>query len=131
MPACLRTGDDAAVIPSVVIVDDHPGFRSFARRILEAEGLRVVGEAADGESVLGVIERTDPDVVLVDVQLPGIDGFEVARLVRARATRPTVVLISTRAAEDYGPSIRESEARGFIPKADLSASAILDLLGAA
>src|SRR5689334_18851944 len=84
--------DDLLVRPTVVIVDDHAGFRSSARALLEAEGFDVVGEAGDGLSALAVIERLRPQVVLLDVQLPDIDGFEIAERL-ARASEPAVVVL--------------------------------------
>ena len=68
----------------MVIVDDHPGFRSSARALLEAAGFEVVGEAGDGASGLATVDRLRPRIVLLDIQLPDIDGFAVAeRLARA------------------------------------------------
>ena len=72
---------------TIVVVDDHPTFRATACALLEAEGFVVVGEAADGRSALEVIERLAPDVVLLDVQLPDIDGFEVAARVAGSTPR--------------------------------------------
>ena len=63
---------------SVLIVDDHPSFRASARVLLEAEGFDVIGEAADGASGIAEAKRLRPDLVLLDVQLPDIDGFDVA-----------------------------------------------------
>ncbi len=68
---------------SVLIVDDHPSFRLSARRMLEAYGYTVVGEAEDGERALAAAEELKPDLVLLDVQLPDIDGFEVAERLAA------------------------------------------------
>lgn len=113
----------------VLIVDDHPGFRVQARALLAAAGYDVVGEAADGESGVRMAGDLSPDVVLLDVQLPDISGFEVARLMVARPDRPAVVLISSRDASDYGSRIGRSGARGFIAKADLSARTLADMLG--
>jgi DNA-binding NarL/FixJ family response regulator len=112
---------------SVLIVDDHPEFRAQARALLVAAGYRVVGEAADGESGVRVARDSRPDVMLLDVQLPDITGFEVARRVRGAPDPPLIVLISTRDAADYGSRIRGSGATGFIPKAELSATT-LDLV---
>jgi DNA-binding NarL/FixJ family response regulator len=116
--------------PTLLIVDDHPGFRSLARRLLTAGGFEVVGEAADGHAAIAAARRLRPDVVLLDVQLPGIDGLEVAARLRDGETAPAVVLISTRDRTDYGPRVDRCGARGFIPKAELSAAAIRALLGA-
>ena len=63
---------------TVLIVDDHPGFRASARMLLEAEGFDVVGEAGDGRSGLDAAAELQPDVVLLDIQLPDMDGFAVA-----------------------------------------------------
>jgi DNA-binding NarL/FixJ family response regulator len=114
--------------PTVVIADDHPGFRAFARALLESDGFHVVGEAEDGRSALAEAGRLCPDVLLLDIQLPDIDGFEVARRLLETASAPPVVLTSTREAVDYGDSIEESGARGFIPKAELTGAALRALL---
>lgn len=109
---------------SVVIVDDHPGFRASARMLLEAEGYDVVGEAADGASGLKVVAELDPDVVLLDIQLPDIDGFQVATQLSAAGTRGAIVLVSSRAREDLRSLVEGSAARGFIPKSELSGDAL-------
>jgi CheY-like chemotaxis protein len=109
---------------TIVVVDDHPTFRATACALLEAEGFRVVGEAADGLSALEVIERLAPDVVLLDVQLPDIDGFEVAARAAAFTPAPKIVLASSREERDYGSMIADSGVNGFIEKAELSGDAI-------
>jgi DNA-binding NarL/FixJ family response regulator len=114
---------------TLLIVDDHAGFRGFARELLEAEGLRVVGEAADGPSALTETARLDPDVVLLDVMLPGLDGFEVCeQLAESGADRPAVVLTSTRDASSYADRLAHSPARGFVAKDALSAQALASVL---
>ena len=116
--------------PTVLIVDDHPSFRYLARTLLESEGFQVVGEAQDGASAVEAAGQLQPQVVLLDVQLPDTDGFDVARrLTAANASEPAVVLTSSRDAPDFGPLIEESGARGFIPKAELSGAALFALLG--
>ncbi|MGH2764282.1 MAG: response regulator [Thermoleophilaceae bacterium] len=111
---------------SVLIVDDHPSFRASARMLLESEGYEVVGEAADGESALDAVRRLHPDLVLLDVQLPDIDGPEVAaRLAAANGLCPAVVLTSSRDLADLGAI---DGVRGFIPKSELSKAAIEALL---
>jgi DNA-binding NarL/FixJ family response regulator len=115
----------------VLIVDDHPGFRAQARALLMAAGYEVVGEAADGESGVRVARDLAPDVVLLDIHLPDITGFEVMRRVGGGAGRPAIVLISSRDASDYGRRIERSGARGFIAKAELSAGALAAVLGRA
>jgi DNA-binding NarL/FixJ family response regulator len=97
--------------------------------LLTAAGYKVVGEAADGESGVRVARDLSPDLVLLDVQLPDITGFEVARLVRSEPDPPVIVLISSRDAADYGSRILRSGARGFISKAELSGPALKAVLG--
>jgi DNA-binding NarL/FixJ family response regulator len=113
---------------TLIIVDDHRSFRDAARRVLEAAGFEVVGEAPDGESALDAIAALRPDVVLLDVQLPGIDGFEVATRLTAHAGAPQIVMTSSREAADFGPLVEQSGARGFVHKADLSGPAINAIL---
>src|SRR5215510_4608062 len=97
-----RAACDHLRVPcTVLIVDDHDGFRSFAKTLLEAEGFEVVGEAGDAASALTAAERLRPEVVLLDIQLPGIDGFEVAARLAAAACPPQVVLVSTRDVSSY------------------------------
>jgi len=104
----------------VLIVDDHPLFRVTARATLEAGGMDVVGEAADGRGALDAAAATAPDVVLLDIQLPDMDGFEVARHLGTLDPRPDVVLTSTRDAADYGKLLTDSSVRGFVPKSQLT-----------
>ena len=118
-------------VPStVLIVDDHPSFRAIARALLEAEGLRVVGEAEDGSSALRSVGELHPDLVLLDVQLPDTDGFAVAAVLTAKTNgnTPVVVLTSSRDADDFGELVSASGARGFVPKAELSGAALTALL---
>ena len=114
---------------SVLIVDDHEEFRRSVRALLEAEGFDVVGEAVDGESALAETARLQPSLVLLDIQLPDFDGFEVAARLARRADPPAVVLTSTRAASSYRRRLAESSALGFIAKSELS-GATLAALGA-
>ena len=113
---------------TVLIVDDHGSFRASARALLEAEGYQVVGEAADGLSAVEAVERLQPDVVLLDVQLPDIDGFEVAARVAGAASPPKVVLTSSREACDYGELVDDAPVRGFVAKDRLTPEALSDLL---
>lgn len=111
----------------VLVVDDHDAFRASAGRLLAAEGYDVVGEAADGEQAIAAARELSPDVVLLDVQMPGLDGFAVAgRLLQQGA--PMIVLTSSRDRADYGPLIEESGARGFIAKSELSGAALAEVL---
>ena len=111
---------------SVLIVDDHPSFRASARMLLESEGFDVVGEAEDGEGALIAVRELEPDVVLLDVQLPDIDGPEVAaRVAAANGLSPAIVLTSSRDLHDLGAI---GGVRGFIPKSELSGAALEALL---
>jgi DNA-binding NarL/FixJ family response regulator len=113
---------------TILIVDDHDAFRSWAREVLEEAGYEVVGEAEDGESAIRSSSQLRPNVVLLDIQLPDIDGFEVARRLNGARLPPVVVLTSSRAEADYGLRIARSGARGFIPKADISRLALQSVL---
>ncbi len=113
---------------SVLIVDDHPSFRATARLLLESEGFDVVGEAADGAAGLRDARALEPDLVLLDVQLPDIDGFEVAAQLTGTGDGPAVVLTSSRDVADFGPLVAASGARGFVAKAELSGAALLALM---
>jgi DNA-binding NarL/FixJ family response regulator len=122
--------DTLHMAETVLIVDDHPGFRAAARRLLELEGYVVVGEAADGHSALDAARALRPDFVLLDVQLPDIDGFEVTARLAADEVATVVVLTSTRDRGDYGERVTQSGARGFIAKSELSGAALHALLEA-
>src|SRR5262245_25364029 len=113
----------------VLVVDDHPGFRRCAREFLAAEGFEVVGEAGDGVSAVRRAAELEPDLVVLDVQLPDLDGFQVAALLLARDPDLAVVLVSSRSAAEYGPLIERSGARGFLSKDQLSGAAIHGLIG--
>ena len=115
-------------VPTVLIVDDHPSFRTFARELLELTGFEVVGEAADGAAAIAAVARLRPDVVLLDVQLPDLDGFEVAA--RLKGSGAAVVLTSSRGARDHGARLRAAAAHGFIPKEDLTGAALRAVLAA-
>src|SRR3954449_13039867 len=113
---------------TVVIVDDHPSFRSSARLLLESDGFEVVGEAATGQEGVDVALELRPDLVLLDVNLPDIDGFEVATRITADRRPPAGILTSSRDSTDFGPLVEKSGARGFVPKSELSGAALEDLL---
>ena len=113
---------------TVLIVDDHPSFRATARALLEVEGYEVVGEAGDGGEAVAAVERLRPEIVLLDVQLPDVDGFEVAARLRALDRPPSVVLTSSRDGSDFGSLIERSGVRGFVPKGELSGAALAALL---
>ncbi|HEX9350953.1 MAG TPA: response regulator transcription factor [Gaiellaceae bacterium] len=114
---------------TVLIVDDHDGFRESASALLEAEGFSVVGAAVDGVTALAAVERLRPDVVLLDVQLPDLDGFAVAERLAAAPNPPSVVLISSREAAAYAPRLQAAPARGFLAKRELSGASLAALVG--
>jgi DNA-binding NarL/FixJ family response regulator len=116
------------MVPRVLIVDDHAAFRSFAHRVLVADGLAVVGEAADGAAAIAAVSELRPDVVLLDVGLPDMDGFAVAEVLAARDEPPAVVLVSSRSRADYGTLADAGGVRGFIPKAALTGDLLRRLL---
>jgi DNA-binding NarL/FixJ family response regulator len=115
--------------PTVLMIDDHDGFRSAARAMLEAQGFDVVGEAVDVASGLAAADRLRPDIALVDIGLPDGDGFALADRLRAQGSAPLIVLVSGRNREDYGDRVERSAANGFIAKADLSGDRLKALLG--
>jgi DNA-binding NarL/FixJ family response regulator len=115
-------------VPTVLVVDDHPSFRKTARVLLESEGFEVVGEAADGASAIEAVRSLRPDVVLLDVYLPDIDGFEVVAALNRNGPRPKIVLTSSHDVRDFGRLVEGSGARGFIPKAELSGATLCRLL---
>jgi DNA-binding NarL/FixJ family response regulator len=114
--------------PTVLIVDDHAAFRESASALLEVEGFDVVGEAADGEEAIAEVDRLRPEIVLVDIQLPGLDGFGVAKRLARTAGAPAVILISSRDAGAYGSRVEEAPVRGFLAKRSLSGAALTGLL---
>ncbi len=115
---------------TVLIVDDHPSFRASARAILEADGFEVIGEAEDGATALEKVRELTPDVLLIDVQLPDMDGFAVSAKLQLNGPGPVVVVVSSRDAADYGTLVEECGARGFIAKDELSGAALGGLIGA-
>lgn len=117
-------------MPSLLIIDDHAGFVRAASTMLAAEGFDVIGDAADGLSGVSLVERNRPEVVLLDIQLPDIDGFEVARRLQRLDPAPSVVLTSSREAADYGSRVYTAPARGFICKGDLTGRRLAALLPA-
>jgi len=121
--------EDRRVRTTVLIVDDHGGFRESARALLEAEGFAVVGCAADGASALAAVQRLRPQVVLLDIQLPDLDGFAVAERLAAVPDPPRVVLISSRDAAAYGPRLDIAPACGFLAKRELSGASLAALVG--
>lgn len=116
---------------TVLIVDDHAGFRVAARALLESDGrLDVVGEAGNGTDAIRAATRLRPDIVLLDIVLPDLDGFAVCEsIMRGESNPPTIILISSRSPSSYGARLSASPARGFLPKEELSAATLLALAG--
>ncbi len=115
---------------TLLIVDDHAAFRTYARSMLAADGYDVVGDVADGESAVAAAEQLEPDAVLLDIQLgSGIDGFEVARRLAELPHPPQVVLASSREASAFGSRLIDAPVRGFVSKEELSGQALGALLG--
>lgn len=112
----------------MVVVDDHAGFRVVARILLNDGGFEVVGEAAGGATALAVVARLAPELVLLDVQLPDMDGFTVCSALRAAGNTARVVLCSVRVAADYGARVSQCGADGFISKSVLTAEALRAIL---
>ena len=129
MPGAHRVEDNRYVRQTVLIVDDHEGFRASVRALLETGGFDVVGEAADGMGAVEAVALLRPDIVLLDIQLPGLDGLAVAEQLTAGRDAPAVVLTSSRDAAVYGLRLRETSARGFIQKSALSGEALVALVG--
>ncbi len=114
----------------VVLVDDDGRFRAMACRALTADGVEVLAEIENGEDVFDAVAHWQPDVVLLDIRLPGIDGLEVARQLRLEEGGPVVILISTLDAA-YGRRVAAGLAAGFLPKDEISLAAILEIAGLA
>jgi DNA-binding NarL/FixJ family response regulator len=129
MRARAGCGTITGVRPTVLIVDDHAAFRASARALLQAEGFDVVGEAADGAGAVEAVAVLRPQIVLLDIQLPDLDGLAVAEQIATVPNAPAIVLISSRDAAAYGPRLYQTPARGFIPKSGLSGEALAALIG--
>jgi DNA-binding NarL/FixJ family response regulator len=116
------------VYRSVLLVDDHAGFRAEARAMLEADGYSVTGEAASGAAAVSQAARLLPDMVLLDVGLPDGSGLDLVGRIRSAAPGTVIVLISSRQATDYGERLPAAGADGFLDKATLSPSTLRDAL---
>jgi DNA-binding NarL/FixJ family response regulator len=127
--ALVACGTIGPMRPTVLIVDDHAAFRASAWALLQAEGFDVIGEATDGPEAVEAVAVLRPEVVLLDIQLPDLDGLAVAEQLAAAPDPPAVVLISSRDAAAHGPRLRDTPARGFIAKSGLSGEALAALIG--
>jgi DNA-binding NarL/FixJ family response regulator len=116
------------MVATVLLVDDHAGFRAQARVLLANAGFDVVAEAEDAAGALETARTLRPEVILLDVQLPDGNGFDLARAILDGDDPPIVILISSREAADYGARIDRSGARGFISKTELSVGSITALV---
>jgi DNA-binding NarL/FixJ family response regulator len=114
---------------SVLIVDDHPGFRSHARRFLEREGYEVVAEAGGVAEALTRARESEPELALVDIGLPDGNGYDLTGELLELPRPPAVVLISSHGEAEVSPCVAGSGALGFIPKDELSGERIEALLG--
>jgi DNA-binding NarL/FixJ family response regulator len=121
--------NDRLMRARVLIVDDHDDFRASASALLAAEGFTVVGGVADGAGVVDAVERLRPDVVLLDIQLPDLDGFGVAERLASMGDPPRVVLVSSRDAASYGPRLKGAPVCGFLAKRELSGASLAALVG--
>lgn len=117
------------MVRGVLVVDDHDDVRTAIVNMLTADGFRVVGEASNAEEALNAARRIRPGVVLLDIRLPGPDGFAVALRLSRLTPSPTVVLMSSRNARVYAPELQRSAAHAFIAKSDLSGPALRHVLG--
>jgi DNA-binding NarL/FixJ family response regulator len=113
---------------TVLVVDDHGGFRASVRELLEAEGFEVIGEATDAASGIEAARSLRPDIVLLDIQLPDFDGILASKRIADLNGRSAIVLTSSCDVADIAGALAESPARGFIPKPELSGAAIRELL---
>ena len=127
----VRITEDDPAVTTILIVDDHAGFRVQARALLVADGFSVIGEAVDGTSGLEAVRALRPDLVLLDIGLPDTEGFEIARELALTGPPPLVVLTSSREASEFGPRLAGSRVLGFIAKDELSGAAMRALMARA
>ena len=113
---------------TVVIVDDNEAFRERTRTLLDAEGYLVIGDAGDGAGGLRLLRELKPDLALLDVQLPDTDGFTLAERARAPDGNTSIIIISTREAQDYAGSVARCGALGFVSKSELCGGALRKIL---
>jgi len=115
-------------VGTLVVVDDHAGFRQVVSAMLTAAGWQVIGEASTGAAAPDMIMRLAPDLVLLDVVLPDMDGFAVAEHLAAAGCRSAVVLISGHDRSDFEGRVRAAPVRGFLAKEMISGQALARLL---
>jgi DNA-binding NarL/FixJ family response regulator len=113
---------------TLVVVDDHAWFREVVEERLAAAGWRIVGEAATGAAAIDLVARLAPDIVLLDVMLPDMDGFAVADRLAAAGSASAVVLTSGHERGDFAGRVRAAPVRGFLPKEMISGPALAALL---
>jgi DNA-binding NarL/FixJ family response regulator len=118
------------VSPTVLIIDDHAAFRAGVRALLAADGYDVIGEAPDGRRGIEAAAELQPEVVLLDVRLPDMDGFEVAGELAARCSCAAIVITSSSDDPLYPARAVGSGALGFVAKHDVSGPALDRLLAA-
>lgn len=115
---------------SVIVVDDHPLARRAASALVRSsDSLELVGAAASGAEALELAERLNPDVVIMDVRMPDLDGIETTRLLLARLPHLRVILISTERAADLPPDLTECGAAGFLTKQNLTLDTLVAVIG--
>ena len=127
-PQTSQSRDTPSVGERVLIVDDNMDFRRLARQLLEHVGYMVVGEVGDGTAAIAAFQTLRPSIVLLDIQLPDMDGFKVAELLAAEAVAPIVVLISTRDRASYRRQLAATSANAFIEKGELSVASLAEAL---
>ena len=121
--------ENHTVSPTVLIVDDHATFRTMARALLEADGYEVIGEARDGREGIEAMRTLHPDVVLLDVRLPDLDGFDIAAIMTGNGHGPAVIVTSSSDDPLYPDRAIGSGAHGFLAKHDVCGAALDRLLG--
>jgi DNA-binding NarL/FixJ family response regulator len=132
LPRARATGAKIGTMPSqVLLVDDDAVFRTLARRMLEAVGLIVVGEADTVSAAIAAARKLRPDAALVDVGLPDGDGVTLAGALSALPWGPRIVLMSTDPDAASSEDVRRSGAGAFVPKAELPNAPLVQLLASA
>lgn len=116
----------ASDVIKVLIVDDQEAFRSAARMVVElTEGFEVAGEATSGDEGIQLAGELQPDLVLMDINMPGLDGLETTRRIKERLPEIVVIIFSTYEPGEYDSRARDAGAVAFVPKADFEPSVLL------